>query len=399
MPPKMHQLLTTMDANLLMRVLERAMEDKQLPVILPAIQALGERSELRAARPHATGKPGGVVAGLYYPDRRVQFAAMKAMLKMPQSATASVASDRIVDLARRFLASESNSKALVAYPALGEEAKLRQFVKDLGYDAVLAKDTRDAMNKGRATADYELLILHRGVKDIELASAYSQLHNQYDLGAIPMIFVVAKGREKSMQKFVGNEPSVLVIGEDKFVAGDDLKNQIETHIKNVQIAKLSPAERKEFSKFSMDTLWRMARGDIAGYNVMPALDVVLNQIRNPDYAVEALEILGRLPGKEVQYRLAGIVADNTRDVKLRIPAAMELNRHIHANGVLLDKKLQTDLKQAYTVAAEGTPLRTQLTITMSTLVRPSAAATGADLFRFRPDVPAPAKKEEEKKAM
>jgi len=397
MPPKMHQLLTTIDANLLMRVLARAMEDKQLAVIIPAIQALGERSETRAAQPHASGRPGGVTAGLYYPDRRVQFASLKAMLKMPQTASPSVASDRMVDLAKRFLASETTPKALVVYTPAGDEAKVRQVVKDLGYEAVLAKNTKEALDKGRATADYELLILNRGLADNELASAYSQLHNQYDLGALPMVIVVAKGRESAVQKYVGNDPGVLVLGENRFAPGDDWKNQVETLVKNVQVAKLSAAERKEFSKVSMDTLWRMARGDITGYNVMPALDVILDQIRNPDYAVEALEILGRLPGKDVQYRLANIVNNNATDAKLRIPAAIELNRHIHKNGVLLDKRQQADLKQAFAAAAEGTPLRTQLTITMSTLVRPSAAVTGADLFQFRPDVAAPPKEKEDEK--
>jgi hypothetical protein len=200
-----------------------------------------------------------------------------------------------------------------------------------------------------------------------------------------------------VQKFISNDPGVAVIGENKFVAGDDLKNLVENLVKTVQVAKLSPAERKEFSKVSMDTLWRMARGDISGYNVMPALDVIVDQIRNPEYAVEALEILGRLPGKEVQYRLAAIARDSARDVKLRIPATIELNRHLHKNGVLLDKKLQADLKLAYAAAEEGTPLRTQLTITMSTLVRPSPAATGTDLFLFRPDPPIPAKEKEKEK--
>ena len=34
---------------------------------------------------------------------------------------------------------------------------------------------------------------------------------------------------------------------------------------------------------------------------------------------------------------------------------------------------------------------------LSTLVRPSPAATGAELFQFRPDVPAPAKEKEKEK--
>src|ERR1035438_3220853 len=84
----------------------------------------------------------------------------------------------------------------------------------------------------------------------------------------------------------------------------------------------TPAERKDFAKVSMDTLWRMARGEIQGYNVMPALDVIRRQLRSPDNALQALEILGRLPGKEIQYQLAAIATDPAQDAKVRLPAAI-----------------------------------------------------------------------------
>jgi hypothetical protein len=70
LPPKMHQLLTTIDADLAMRTLERAMDDKNVAVILPLVRILGERGEYRAAQLKAGGRPNGVVRALYYPDRR-----------------------------------------------------------------------------------------------------------------------------------------------------------------------------------------------------------------------------------------------------------------------------------------------------------------------------------------
>lgn len=89
----------------------------------------------------------------------------------------------------------------------------------------------------------------------------------------------------------------------------------------------------------------MARGEIKGYDLTPAIDTLIDRLNSKDYAVEATEILGRLPGKQIQYKLAGIVADPARD-KLRLPACAELNRHIQANGVLIDPKLIGVLKTA-----------------------------------------------------
>ena len=205
-----------------------------------------------------------------------------------------------------------------------------------------------------------------------------------------MIVVVDKAREKAVSKFVAKYPNVVVITEDKFKADDDLKALVETQQKNVQIAKLTQDERKLFSKVSMDVFWRMARGEMQGYNLTPALDVIAAQVGSPESAVQALEILGALPGKDVQYRLMGIVTDPMRE-QLRLPAAMELTRHMQKNGVLLEKKQLDELRLLTKETAEGTPLRAQLNVAVTLFARASAPKTGADLFKFRPDQPAPPK--------
>jgi hypothetical protein len=145
----------------------------------------------------------------------------------------------------------------------------------------------------------------------------------------------------------------------------------------------------------------MAKGEYRGYDISPAVNAVVDQIQNPELAVPALEILGRIPGKEIQYRLAGIVSEPKFD-KLRDAAVMELNRHIHANGLSLDKKQINDLKIAHKEAPKESFLRSQLNVTMSLVDRQNQARTGAELSSFRPDpqappMPMPKEKEKEEK--
>lgn len=391
MPPKMHELLTSIDADLEMRVLERSMEDHQLPVTLPLIQALGDRGEIRAARLQAGGQPRGVVKALYYPDRRVQFAAMQAMLKMPPTTSPAVAAERVVEVSRRFLASDGKAKALVIAVPPTQEQPVRDLVKQLGFEAVLAKKGAEGLEKAKANADFDLVILHRALSDADLPIAFGQLRNHADVGGLPMLIVVEKAREKTVRKFAARDPSVLVITEDKFKADDQLKDALDKLARYAFVAKLSPAERKDFAKKSLDNLWRMARGDYQGYDLTPAIDTLLDRLNSNDYALQAMEILGRLPGKQIQFKLTGIVTDPNRD-KLRLPAAAELNRHMQSNGVLIDAKQIAALQASQQQAAEGTPLRAQLDVTASLIARTTAAKTGGDLWRFRPDVPAPKEK-------
>jgi hypothetical protein len=227
----------------------------------------------------------------------------------------------------------------------------------------------------------------------------AQIRGAADYGNLPIFILAPKGAEVALEKMAARHRHVKVVPEAILLMGDDLKNQIEDALRETAGAKLSAAERAEFAKVSMDYLWRMARNEIPGYDVRPAQRAVMAALRSPETATEALEILSRLPGAEPQSRLAGIVTDAGQD-KLRLPAAMELNRHLQKFGLQLDRQQVAQIKQAYKEAGDA-QLKAQLAITLGAF-GPSANLTGSRLIEFRPDSPAPQQpmppeKKEEKK--
>ena len=261
-------------------------------------------------------------------------------------------------------------------------------MKDLGYESFIVNSANEAVNKARATADFDLIVIGRNIADADFPFAYSKIRRESDLGGLPTIVVVDKAREKAVKKLVAKDANVAVITED-FFKGDELKAALDKVHKDAKIVKINVNERKIFAGASMDFLWRMAKGEYRGYDISPAVGAVVDQLQNPRmHAVPALEILGRIPGKEIQYRLAGIVSDPKAD-KLRDAAVMELNRHIHSNGLSLDKKQVAELKIAHKESPEASFLRSQLNVTMSLVDRPGASKTGADISGFRIDVPPP----------
>jgi CheY-like chemotaxis protein len=389
MPAGVQNLLGSIDSELLMDVLERALDENQLAVILPCVTALGERGEVRAARLSSGGTPRAVVRALYYPDRRVQFAAARALLKMPASQTP-VARLRIVEVLRRFLASDGVPDILAAYVPAEKADQVRQALKGAGYDFIEARKLPDAFEKLRGSTDYDLILLHQALPEAELPFVLSQLRGDADQGLLPIILIPHRDAIEATQRLARRYRNVIVLPEVVLTMPEELKNTLETQVKASQGAKLSPEERKELTKVSLDILWRMARGELAGFDVRPAQEAFWMALRSPDNAVQALEILGRLPGHEVQRRLAGFVLDAEKG-KLRVPAAIELNRHIQKYGVLLEKRQLADLKTAY--ASADASLKGQLALVFGAL-RPSAQATGVQLFQYRPE---PAAVVEEKK--
>ena len=392
MPPALQQLLGSIDGALLIRVLERGLDDGNIPVILWATTALGERGEVRAARAVVSGAPRGVTRALVYPDRRVQYAAVKALLRMPAS-NVPVASSRVVDVLRRSIAAAPSGKALVLHAPADQAAELRRGFKESEMEPVLAKSLKEAIAKLGSLTDIDVVFLH-GSAAKELPFTIAQIRGDADSGNLPIFILAPKDAEVTLEKMAARYRHVKMIPEALLLMGEDLKNQIDEVLIAAAGAKLSAAERKEFAKVGIDWLWRMARNEIQGYDVRPAQNAVIAALRSPETATEALEILSRLPGIEPQARLASVVMDAGQD-KLRIPAAMELNRHLQKYGLMLNRIQVTQLKQTYQGAADP-QLKAQLAITLGAF-GPSANLTGSRLIQFHADPPAPPPMPPEKK--
>jgi hypothetical protein len=396
-PPGLKNLLVTLDPELVGQVLERAMDDHKFAAILATVQALGERGDARVARLSDSATPHGLMRALYYPDRRVQFAAAQATLRMPS--VPPVAAARCVDVYRRFLAADpAASRMLAVFVPANKAAPTRQQLKACGFDAEIASKLPEAFDKLRESTDYDAILIHTAVPEKELPFVLGQFRADYTHGALP-ILLVADGKEQQakLQKLARKYRAVEVIPETLLAMPDEIKMRIEALGKGSQGAKLTVEERKEFSKAALDALWRMTRGDVKGYDARAAEPAILAALRSPDSALLALEILGRLSGAETQHRLAAITLDPARG-KLRAPAAKELNRHVQTFGLLLDKKIVADLKASYQ-STDDAALKGELAVAMGLIRTPTPQQTGAQLSQFRPDPPPPPmeKKEEEKK--
>jgi hypothetical protein len=379
-PGDLRRLLASIDSDLLIGTLERALSENKTRVILALVEALGDRGEVRAARASVSGVPQGIVRALYYPDRRVQFAAARAMLRMP-AATVPVAAGRVVEIMQRFVASDTQTKAMVAYTPADKAAGTRKTVAAAGFNPVLVATAREAFEQMNRSADFDVVLLFSSVPFGEFPYVLAQFRQDKESRLLPLFILADKKGQETAPRLAARYQNTWVVPEVITTLADDLKATIEKGITDAGGAKLSAKERQELTRVALDILWRMARGEIRGYDVRPAQEAVVQALRSPELAVEAVEILGRLPGADNQQRLGGIVLDPTRG-KLRLTAAIELNRHIQKHGVLLAAQQLKDLQATYRNPAESADLRTQLAFVMGSL-RPSATQTGSRLIQFQ----------------
>jgi CheY-like chemotaxis protein len=409
-PPALARLLAKIDYELLITVLERALAEHNYAVMLPLIDALGDRGEVRAAMPTSAGAPGALVRALYYPDRRVQYAAARALLKLPSSPSPSpVASARVVEVLRRFLAAEPAPKVLIAFARDARAAELRQVAEEAGFKAEVAVDTREAIQKLRATAEYDAILIDESVPIGELPFALAQLRTDQDAGRLPLLVVAPPDRKAELARMIERSPNTFLLEAVWAKKAANLKKQLHLAIKyaaapdtvrnapedqrywldyEIRRAKgqmLSENERKYFAQAALDWFALMARGELAGYDLKPVKATLEQMLNDDNTAIQALRIVARFPGPETQKRLFGVLT-NTKRPALHLVAAQELNRHIQKHGMALTSDQILQVRQMEARKDLLPAVRAELSILVGTLGS-SSAQTGARLFQYEPDPP------------
>jgi hypothetical protein len=382
MPPATQRLLATLDPELILRVQERAYEDANIPVILGTMRALGDRGETRAAKPSSFGLPQGIVRGLYFPDRRVQFQAVNSLLKMPTDQTP-VAAARTVEALQRLVTVDQPPAALVV-GNMGTQAEATlTAIKEAGLTPLPVRSVQEAFTRARSLGNVEAVIVHYGLTQREIPYALTQLKGDIDLGLTPVVLVAPSDMVPQYQKLAARFRNVKVLSEALLPTGEEVKKAVDELSARASIAKLTAEERKAIAARSLDIVHQMARNQIPGYDVRPTLENVALSIGSPDFAPIALEILGRLPGSAPQIRLADVVLDPSKD-KLRVGAARELNRQVQSNGPLMPRTQFDRLRTLYNNRETEVPLRTELSYFIGSFPT-TPSRDGAQISQFRPD--------------
>jgi hypothetical protein len=427
-PPALQRLLAEIDSSLIEEVLERALTDGNAVVILGAVQGLGERGDARFGQLSANAPPRGLLRALYFPDRRVQLAAVKALVETP-GAPASATAAREVEVLRRFVAADPVRKLVFLYVPEERKGALRKAAQAAGFESIFTAGLKEAFGQLHLAANIEAILIDYPAPAAELPYLLAQLRTDPDIGRLPVLLIAPpeqrRPNEKGVavlerQQFQSNLGSladrlhnVWVIPDGAALDGPALQERLQQFTRYATLpegeprpaggsslrldrltaevkAEFSPAELKASTQTALRLLQRMAQSD-SGYDLRPALPAVAHALLADDTAAPAIELLGRIPGVESQVRLASVLLDPRR-AKLRLPAGVELNRNVQRYGLLLTGN-PDQFRQLRALAenpAEDPALRTQAALVLGS-VTATPRQTGARLNRYTPEGVAPRK--------
>ena len=375
-------LLTSVNPDLVIAVLRKALQENRVPVILGATRALGELAETKAAQPDGKGAPV-LVQALKYPDRRVQIAAADAILRMHRPAP--VAVSRVDEVLRRSANADASPKVLLVDPNNDRANAVAQAIQKAGYQVAISNSGRAALQRLAAAADIDAVILDASVTDPQLAYLLPQLRADIDAGRMPIVIAAQPQLVAELERRFGGTPGLVVTAET--TNSSILKTVLDKQIKAQEGKPLTESERKDFAALAMLWLARIARGEVPGYDAQPVQNALLQGLVSNDLAPLAVEAVGSLPGADAQRQLARVVLDNGRPAGLRTAAAHSLTQSIQHFGLQLTPE-QVGGLQALSVSAPDAKLKSGLAVVVGAL-RPDPRQTGQRLQQYVPVFGAP----------
>jgi hypothetical protein len=200
-----------------------------------------------------------------------------------------------------------------------------------------------------------------------------------------------------LQNFV----NVLVIPEPYSTIG--FAGDVQAAFADPADMPRDPAEKKAGAKAAVDSLRRIAIGEITGYDAKPAEPELRAALNADELAPAAIEALERIGTAESQMALVGYAINQMKKPEVRGRAADAAARHVQAFGRLTPATLTGELATR-AVAEMNQDLRGKLLVLRGLLAH-NPANFSNDLRNFNPPVlggppvgeAPPPKKEPEKK--
>jgi DNA-binding response OmpR family regulator len=201
--PNVHDLLTSVNPELVTAVLERALADKNMPVILGAVRAVGQLGEVKAARSN-DGSESALVRALNFPNPRVSFAAADALLRLPRLPEPeaprkpgvpgpSVPAVRVVEVLRRAVAAEvapRKARVLVVHNNVGALDEIDKALKAAEFEAVTVRTGKEGLRRLNQAADIDAIFVDWAVPDPPLAHFLGQVRSDVNAGLLPVLVLL-----------------------------------------------------------------------------------------------------------------------------------------------------------------------------------------------------------------
>jgi HEAT repeat protein len=315
-------------------LITRSIADGRNSVAVTAIDALAKVTDAKSL--NATEKAGPLTRSLYAPDRRVQFAAARALVGLDPKRSFPGSSQLVPTLAR-FASTGSEPRAVVIDGNANRGSQVVGFLKMLGYDAQLASTGEAGFRLAAEVADVELITIDPDLVQgsWRLLDILANLRADAKTAGIPVFLVGPLSLRDAVAPKLESFPDVkyLVTPTESVL----FKRQVEHALASLRARPLSAKERADYASAAAELLGRIAanpaspfRGELG--TAAPSLSIAFN---TPATSKVAAKALGELATVDAQRDLADTLLNPSKPSDLRVAASNALVKNIQRFGPLM----------------------------------------------------------------
>jgi HEAT repeat protein len=360
-------------------VVRQALADGHSDLAAATLWILGQVADRDAL---TTDRPPPLVEALSAPDRRVQYAAARALVELAPRRPFP-GSSRVVPVLSRFVApTPAAAKAVVIDGAINRANQVAGLLKGLGYEPEVAISGDQGFRLASEAADVEVIFLDPTLLqgDWTFVDTLANLRADARTAGLPIILLGSLNRRERMERIAGTYPRVAFLVSPLDAAL--FKRQLDRELGRMGVRPLSAVEREGYARGAAASLTRVAAQPGSPFEPdLPGAEPPLTTaLRSPTIGPAASAVLGEVPGREAQRGLADVVLDASQATPMRIATAGQLSRSLQRFGPLVTADQERRLAGAF--AGEADPaLRTALAEVAGAL-RPPPESVGRRLRAF-----------------
>jgi hypothetical protein len=324
--------LSGIETGVVNDVLSDALEANYVHAAVGALNELGRRRDSGVLYTH-DGQPSPLARALAHPDRRVRFAALRAIMAI-EPTSPYPGSSRLPEVLAWFARGTAERRALVAMPTNLAATDLAGMLAAHQLDAEATNRGRDAVEMAGEVADLDMIFVDMDILAPGIRQVLFELRTTNPAtGRTPIAILAADGRLEAAEGLAGEHDRMIAVPRphspetvarivdelNSFTARDSAPSDVRV-AEQVQamtwLAQLLERERKFYD------LHRAA----------PEIEAALNQ---PAAAITAVSSLARLGTPESQIRLLNFASQTGLPGSTRAKAAEAFRASVDENGLLL----------------------------------------------------------------
>ncbi|HVT26722.1 MAG TPA: hypothetical protein VHE81_01780 [Lacipirellulaceae bacterium] len=156
------------------------------------------------------GKPSPLADAIESPDRRVRFAALRAIMTLDPSSPYP-GSSRVPDAVAWFSRSTTERRALVAMPTLAAATNLAGLLAGQDLSAQATNSGRDLLTMARNTTDVDAIFVDMNIILPGIREVLYELRINPTTGDVPIAILAADGRLEAAKKLAAEHRRVIAV--------------------------------------------------------------------------------------------------------------------------------------------------------------------------------------------